>query len=146
MIAKVIINNKDANIDQCFDYLIPKEFSGVELGMRVRVPHGNRHATGVIIGFSENSPFSLKPITALVDKEPVCSKNKINFCLWMKEKYFCSFYQTFRLFTPPASREKNARFARLIISPEEALSQIRKGSYLQTETIEKLKTLLAEIT
>ena len=139
MIAKVIINNKDANIDQCFDYLIPEEFSGVSVGMRVSVPLGNRHATGVIIGFSESSPFTLKPINKVLDKEPVCSESKINFCLWMKEKYFCSFYQTFRLFTPPQSREKNVRYARLIVPYEEALGSIRKGSYLQTETIEKLK-------
>ncbi len=128
MIAKVILNNREHNVDQCFDYAIPDGIT-VKLGVRVTVPFGlgNRHAQGVVVGFSDYSEFkSLKTILRVIDPNPLCSEEILNLCLWIKDKYFCSFYQALRLFLPPGLergvKEKNVRVVSLAVSKDMALS------------------------
>lgn len=132
MIAKVILNNREHNIDQCFDYAIPDGMNALP-GMRVSVPFGfgNRYSRGIIVGISEKSEFeNLKEISKIIDKEPLCSEEILKLCLWIKEKYFCSFYQALRLFLPPGIesgvKEKNIRMVRLASSKEEALAAAKK--------------------
>ncbi len=72
MIARVILNNREHNIDQCFDYLIP---DGVKasVGMRVLVPFGyqNRSARGMIVDILSESEFNnLKPVKKIIDSSP----------------------------------------------------------------------------
>ena len=60
MIAQVVLNNKEQNIDKIFDYAIPENLRDkVFAGMRVYVPFGwgNRRVEGIVIGISENSDF-----------------------------------------------------------------------------------------
>ena len=52
MIAEVIVDVSNSNVDKVFDYLVP-ENSGVELGDRVLLPFGNRTIEGYVIGFKE---------------------------------------------------------------------------------------------
>lgn len=127
MIAKVILNNREHNIDQCFDYLIP---DGIEasVGMRVLVPFGyqNHSARGIIVDILAESEFkNLKPIKKIIDSSPLCSKEILTLCLWIKEKYFCSFYQALRLFLPPGIesgvKEKKVRIVSLVTDKNEAL-------------------------
>lgn len=127
MIAKVILNNREHNIDQCFDYAIPDGISA-KAGMRVTVPfgYGNRFARGIIVGICEESEFeNLKAISKVIDKEPLCSESILRLCLWIKDKYFCSFYQALRLFLPPGIengvKEKNIRVVSLALSKDDAL-------------------------
>ena len=128
MIAKVILNNRQHNIDQCFDYEIPAQME-VSVGCRVEVlfGRGNFFARGIVVEITKSSYFkNLKEIRKVLDKEPFVSESILNLCLWVKEKYFCSFYQALRLFLPPGlesgAREKTARYANLKISEDEALS------------------------
>lgn len=130
MIAKVILNNREHNIDQCFDYIIPEGMLA-KSGMRVTVPfgYGNRFARGIIVEISSKSEFkNLKSISKVIDKEPLCSESILNLCLWIKDKYFCSFYQALRLFLPPGIengvREKNIKIVFLNISKEETIKAL----------------------
>ena len=43
----------------------------------------------------------LKSISSVVDKEPICTQTQLDMCEWIKNRYFCSFYQAFKLFLPP---------------------------------------------
>ncbi len=127
MIAKVILNNREHNIDRCFDYLIPDGMD-VKIGMRVTVPFGfsARYAQGIVVEICKNSNFDkLKSVSKIIDREPICSENILNLCLWIKDKYFCSFYQALRLFLPPGLdrgvKEKNIRIVSLNIDKSEGL-------------------------
>jgi len=127
MIARVILNNREHNIDQCFDYLIPDGINA-SVGMRVLVPFGYRNvsARGIIVDILSESEFdNLKPIKKVIDSSPLCSKEILDLCLWIKEKYFCSFYQALRLFLPPGIesgvKEKNVRMVSLSADKSEAL-------------------------
>ncbi len=128
MVAKVIINNREQNIDKAFDYAIPKELEGkLSVGMRVAVPFGFTRKTvnGIVIGLAQTSEYeSLKEIKAILNREPVCTPQILNLCLWVSRKYFCSLYQAIRLAAPPkmdyGMKEKTVKSARLSVSRETA--------------------------
>ena len=138
MIAKILLNNKEQNIDKTFDYAVPEALADRALvGMRVKVPFGFRNnlVEGIIIGFSEISEFkSLKEIRCLIGAEPVCSAEILKLCLWISEKYFCTLYQAIKLTTHPGMTlgvgEKTVRYASLNIDKDlafEIKEKLREG-------------------
>lgn len=150
MVAQVVLNNKEQNIDKVFDYAVPQKLeSEVCVGMRVFVPFGwgNRKVEGIVIGISEKSEYEkLKFISGTIGKEPVCSPWILDLCLWVSRKYFCSLYQAIRLATPPGMasgvKEKSVKTATLKLGREaafgiaEALRE--KGAVAQARIIEAL--------
>ena len=67
--AKVLV---DGPSELIFDYTFPEEMTALP-GCRVRVPLRNRSATGTILSICETgaSDFELKPITSLIEPEPL---------------------------------------------------------------------------
>ncbi len=151
MIAKVVFDNKEHNIDKFFDYKIPDKLSDmVCVGVKVRVPlgRGNHSADGIVVELKETSEFSeLKEIKYLIDKVPVCSGKMIDLCMWIKENCFCSFYQALRLVAPPGMgkgvKAKTLRYVRLLKSGDaldEALEKLkRRNAHLMISALETLK-------
>ena len=86
MIAKVVFNNKEHNIDKFFDYFIPAELEEhIRPGVRVIVPlgRGNMTACGMVVELSEISEFSeLKSIKSYIDSEPLCSEKMLKLCMY----------------------------------------------------------------
>lgn len=150
MIAKVLINNKEQNIDKSFDYLVPDFLTEkAVVGMRVKVPFGFRNnlVEGIVIDLPEKSEFeNLKEIKSLIGTEPVCSPEILKLCLWISEKYFCSLYQAIKLTTPPGLAsgvsEKTVKYANLSISQSEAFEIKEKlresGAVARARIIEAL--------
>jgi len=127
MVAKVVFDNREHNIDKFFDYNIPYELEGrITVGVRVRVPlgRGNYFADGIVVSISQKSDFTeLKSIKSCIDDVPVCSEKMIELCMWLKSKCFCSFYQALRLVAPPGMskgiKAKTKRFVKLLKSDNE---------------------------
>ncbi len=150
MIAKVVLNNKEQNIDRIFDYRVPEDLKpGLFVGMRVKVPFGFRNNTveGIVVELAQKSEFKeLKPIKQIIGREPVCSQKMLKLCLWISEKYFCSLYQAIRLTTPPGMAtgvdEKTAKFVSLSVDRETAFTvkeELRaKGAVARARVIEAL--------
>ena len=81
---------------QLFDYVIPDELIKCDStepfipGCRVLIPFGNRDLIGLIVKISQYTDFDfkkLKPIKALVDKEPLVSKILFDFFIWSANYY-----------------------------------------------------------
>ncbi len=53
MIAQVIVDIAAKQTDRIFEYHIPDELGGVEIGSRVFVPFGPRKLQGFVVGLSE---------------------------------------------------------------------------------------------
>ncbi|ERJ13417.1 primosomal protein N' [Haloplasma contractile] len=72
MIAQVVVDVKNKNVNRTFDYEIPEELESiVEKGMRVIVPFANRLVMGYIIDFIESSTFNrLKQVEQVIDLVP----------------------------------------------------------------------------
>ncbi len=150
MIAKVVLNNKEQNIDRIFDYEVPEALiHRLSVGMRVKVPFGfrNNFVEGIVVELAQTTEFkALKPIRQIVGSEPVCSHRMLKLCLWISEKYFCSLYQAIRLTTPPGMtsgmEEKTAKFVSLAIDRDTAFTvkeEFRaKGAVARARVIEAL--------
>lgn len=103
-IAKVAVAAATYAIDKPYDYLVP---SGMELsvGCRVTVPfgRGNRTAEGMVLQLRQEVPAKpLKAIRSLLDRESVLSEKEIRLALWMRQRYFCTFYDALHTILPAA--------------------------------------------
>ena len=103
-IAKVAVAAATYAIDKPYDYLVP---SGMELsvGCRVTGPfgRGNRTAEGMVLQLRQEVPAKpLKAIRSLLDQESVLSEKEIRLALWMRQRYFCTFYDALHTILPAA--------------------------------------------
>ncbi len=103
-IAKVAVAAATYAIDKPYDYLVP---SGMELsvGCRVTVPFraGQPHRRGHGASARQEVPAKpLKAIRSLLDQEPVLSEKEIRLALWMRQRYFCTFYDALHTILPAA--------------------------------------------
>ncbi|MBQ7341501.1 MAG: primosomal protein N' [Oscillospiraceae bacterium] len=101
MIAKVSVSAANFAIDKAYSYAIPE---GMELlpGMRVSVPfgRGNRPAEGVVVSVESGEEENLKPIRQKLDEEPLVSDTMLRLAAFLRERYFCTFYDAVRTMLP----------------------------------------------
>ena len=103
-IAKVAVAAATYAIDKPYDYLIPQG-TDIAVGMRVLAPfgRGNRVSEGVVLALGQGVPDKpIKPIRSVVDREPIITDREIRLALWMRERYFCTFYDAIRTILPAA--------------------------------------------
>ena len=104
LVAKVAIAKAIYAIDKPYDYLVPKELEEtLRPGMRVLVPFGagNRGSDGMVLALRESDcGAGLKAITAALDQEPVLDGDGLRLALWMRERYFCTVYDSVKAILP----------------------------------------------
>ena len=103
-IAKVAVAAATYAIDKPYDYLIPQG-TDIAVGMRVLAPfgRGNRTAEGMVLQLRQEVPAKpLKAIRSLLDQESVLSEKEIRLALWMRQRYFCTFYDALHTILPAA--------------------------------------------
>ena len=104
LVAKVAIAKAIYAIDKPYDYLVPKELEETLCpGMRVLVPFGagNRGSDGMVLALRESDcGAGLKAITAALDQEPVLDGDGLRLALWMRERYFCTVYDSVKAMLP----------------------------------------------
>lgn len=101
-IAKVAVEAATYAIDKPYDYLAPED---AQPGQRVLIPfgRGNRTSEGVILSVRREVPEKpLKAIRELLDAEPVVTEREIRLALWMRQRYFCTFYDAIHTILPAA--------------------------------------------
>ena len=101
MIAKIAVAAANFAIDKPYSYRTPAGQTPVP-GMRVQVPFGrsNRQTEGVVLSVEEGFDPELKCINAFLDREPVLSDTMLRLAAFMRERYFCSFYDAVRTMLP----------------------------------------------
>ncbi len=107
MIAQVYIKTVSLNIDKPFDYLVPQSLEDkVCVGSRVKVPFGagNLLKEAYVTLIKEESDFSsLKELIEVTDAMPLLTKSAISLCFYMRERYFCTFFEAASLMLPPGT-------------------------------------------
>lgn len=105
MIAQVYLVDKAHNLDSTFDYLIPQELEdSVNVGSRVLVPFGPRNsiAEAIVIRIVAESGFSkLKAISQALSSDTSCLEELLYLCVFMSNRYLCTFNQAYQLIKPP---------------------------------------------
>ena len=101
MIAKIAVSAANFAIDKPYSYAIPASME-LQPGLRVMVPFGrsNRHTEGVVLSVEEGSESGLKQIASCLDDAPVVSGRMLQLAAFMRERYFCSFFDCLRVMLP----------------------------------------------
>ena len=101
MIARIAVAAANFAIDKPYSYWIPPGMALVP-GVRVQVPfgRGNRATEGVVLSVEEGEPEGLKPVTACLDEAPLLDRRSLQLASFLRERYFCSFYDAVRAMLP----------------------------------------------
>ncbi len=144
-IAKVAVSAANYAIDKPYDYLLP-DGTDAAVGSRVLVPfgRGNRLTEGMILSLERKTPEkALKAVREVLEPEPVCSEREIRLALWMRQRYFCTFYDAIRTILPAGVWYRYRQFWKLAdYAGEDALSEKEKPLYaLLSRGEQELETL-----
>ncbi|MBE5733070.1 MAG: primosomal protein N' [Clostridiales bacterium] len=147
MIAEVIVDISNSEVDRVFDYKID-EHSSADVGSRVLIPFGPKTQEGYVIALKEKSDYDngkLKSILDVLDPVPVIGKEMLELMHFMTKKYHLRKVDVLRLFIP--SELRGGRVKELIkeyasLTPEfrnrDPQEFIRKGAKAQSELYEYL--------
>lgn len=117
MIAEVIIDIENKQVNRSFDYLIPPFLEGIiEIGYRVKVPFGKTTRVGFVINIKEYTDYknNLKEIIDTIDVYKVLNEEFIELAKYIALNNF-SFYATaLQTMIPTALKIKYQRVARII--------------------------------
>jgi len=101
MVAKIAVAAANFAIDKPYSYRIP---FGMQLqpGMRVQLPFGkgNRPTEGVVLSLEEGGDEGLKPVSVCLDEAPVLDSTMLRLAAFLRERYFCTFYDAVRTMLP----------------------------------------------
>ena len=101
MIGKIAVSAANFAIDKPYSYWIPRDMT-LAPGQRVTVPfgRGNRRAEGVVLSVEEGSREGLKTVEAVLDESPLLSPLQLRLAAFLRERYFCTFYDACRAILP----------------------------------------------
>lgn len=106
MIAKVIVDVLNSEVDRVFDYIIPETLL-VNIGDMVTVSFGNRKIDGYVLSFAEQSDFEadkLKEILS-VKFQRIILPEMIEIMFQMKNIYHLRYVDIIRLIIPTELRD-----------------------------------------
>ena len=101
MIAKIAVSAATFAIDKPYSYRVPEELC-LQPGQRVTVPfgRGNRRCEGVVLSVEDGEQADLKTVEACLDTEAVLSGYQLRMAAFIRERYFCTFYDAIRAILP----------------------------------------------
>ena len=101
MIARIAVAAANFAIDKPYSYAVPR---GMDLqpGMRVQVPfgRGNRQTEGIVLSLAEGEEKDLKAVQAALDLHPVLDDTMLHLAAFLRDRYFCTFYDGARAMLP----------------------------------------------
>ncbi len=146
MIARVIVDISNSEIDKIFDYEIPSNLN-VCKGSRVLVPFGTKRIEGFCIDIVDNSDVpTLKSVEGVLDEFVCISEEMLELMEYMKRKFYIRYVDSLRLFIP--SKLRGGRIKELTrifvtLNPmftfEELADALPKRAKSQLAVLERLK-------
>lgn len=115
MIASVIVNLSNSNVDQQFDYLVPNTMQDIiKVGSRVKVLFGGADRTimGYVTFLKDQTDYSgkLKEIVELLDIEPLISENQLKLAKYIQYDSLSPFVRILNMMIPNALRLKTVKY------------------------------------
>ena len=110
MIAKVLVEINNINVDKTFDYIVPFEYiENIKIGMRVKVPFASRELEGFVLDLvnSTDNNYELKEIISIVDTEPILNNELLHLGQFMSKKYFSTLISCYQTMLPKALKAQN---------------------------------------
>ncbi len=109
LVADVVFN---LPLERPYTYLIPDPLRGrVQAGQRVKATLGrsNREVIGYCVGvrMAESNQRTYKPISELLDSEPLLNPQMLELTRWIAERYLCGWGQVLDSVIPAGVRRKS---------------------------------------
>ena len=105
MVANVLIELSNRNIDKTFTYNIPNELENlIKVGIRVLVPFGKQTLEGFVLSISENtnSEIELKDIIKPIDDEVILNEELLELGKFIKRKTLSTLISAYQVMLPKA--------------------------------------------
>ncbi len=101
MIAQIAVSAATFAIDKPYSYRIPSQME-LQPGQRVQLPFGrsNRRTEGIVLSVGEGDEQKLKAVDRCLDAEPLLTMTQLRLAAFMRERYFCTFYDAVRAMLP----------------------------------------------
>ncbi len=101
MIGKIAVSAANFAIDKPYSYRIPEGMT-VKPGQRVQLPFGraNKRTEGIVLLLEEGDEAGLKAIERCLEEEPVLTATQLRLAAFLRERYFCTFYDAIRAMLP----------------------------------------------
>ncbi|MDD4408772.1 MAG: primosomal protein N' [Clostridia bacterium] len=148
MIAEIIVDVLNSNIDKIYDYKIPDKIS-LKKGIRVIVPFGKRILEGFVIDIKETSHLSddkLKSVIGQIDDSPLILPEMLSLMHFMVKRYNIKYVDALRLFIPSELRtDKIKPLKKTLCTLNEKIDllqyelTLRKNSFRQHQLLAYLK-------
>ncbi len=101
MIAEVIIDIKHHDVNQLYDYVIPKHLTHIlEIGMRVWVPFSHQKRSGIVINIKETSMDATKDILEIDTGLPILGQHELDGVQELVKDNHMLYQQAFELMIP----------------------------------------------
>ena len=100
---------------QPMTYRVPDAWAAVPLGSRVEAPFGRRRVIGVVVAtdVTPHEEHEFKPLTSLIDEEPLVEPRLLELARWVSEYYIGPIGLATRLVAPPGGVRASRRVVRL---------------------------------
>ncbi|CAG9619761.1 primosomal protein N' [Sutcliffiella rhizosphaerae] len=110
--ASVIVDVPVKQTDRPFDYEIPEKWIGiVQPGIRVNVPFGPRQIQGFVVAVKESTTVEkTRPITSLIDIQPVLTKELMGLAHWLRDHTLCYTISAYQAMLPAALKAKYVKW------------------------------------
>lgn len=105
MMANVLVELSNRNIDKTFTYNIPNELENlIKVGIRVLVPFGKQTLEGFVLSISENtnSEIELKDIIKPIDDEVILNEELLELGKFIKRKTLSTLISAYQVMLPKA--------------------------------------------
>jgi primosomal protein N' (replication factor Y) len=101
MIAKIAVSAARFSMDKPYSYRFGEEMRLVP-GVRVMVPfgNGNRRTEGVVLSVENGDESKLKSVDQALDPVPLITPQMLRLAAFIRERYFCTFYEAIRVMLP----------------------------------------------
>ncbi|MDN4494190.1 primosomal protein N' [Ureibacillus aquaedulcis] len=151
-VAQVIVDVAAYPVDRPFDYLVPAEMTQIiEIGSRVKVPFGPRNVLGFVVAIANETDVpveKIKPVTQLLDIEPVLTHEMLELAKWLKNETICYEIDALQVMLPSALRAKYEKIVNLQTEVErlpESLQELFKTTQHVNVNVFEKNNMLNEL-
>lgn len=122
--VSVAVEGTAFHFDKAYSYIWPFE-RDPRVGLRVMVPFGGgnrcRQAIVLRVLFDEKNQ-KMKCVKEILDENPLFTEEMVELAAWMKERYFCTYFDALKAMLPPGLMMRTKPVYRLLSIPDFSLT------------------------
>ena len=110
MVAKVLVELSNKNIDKTFDYIVPESLiSKIKVGIRVTVPFAHQTLEGFVLSISDfsDTDYELKEIIDVVDTDVILNDELLLLGKYISDTTLSTLIAAYQAMLPKALKAKN---------------------------------------